>query len=511
MSSERPRRLRLAVTLAGVLALVLVNGGRADAATTTGTTTDPVQAAAGWLATQFEDDSHLPTPTGDHFHSSFTSNGVTSYFPSYGENADAIFGLAAAGAGKDKIATALAYLVTNADAYADLSGAQGGPYDGSVAKLAVAAQVAGISTTTATAFGTHDLIQQLKTDECTSTVPDGFNDGGFTCVQAGAAKNIFASVSESLTILAEARQGGNDAPSPAALTYFDSLQCASGGFTDDVSACAAGDEAVDDTAYAIMAMTLVPSQSTHLASAIAWLKAQQEPAGSWNSANIASTGLAAAALDGAGTSETKAQAWLAGQQTAAGSPGAGALGAFAPTTAAGTSPAVLNTAQGLTGMVAGGSLATLSGANATAGTSAFTPVATLSAASATLGSTQTVSATGFAAGEQVQAVLHSTPVTLGTVTAGANGAVTVSFVVPAAVGAGAHTVTLTGLTSGLTVSSPLTLTAAVVVAPTTTTTDADVLANTGLNGPAVTRLGGLGVLALLAGSGLMFAARRRRA
>ena len=104
------------------------------------TTSDAVQAAAGWVAGQFVDSSHLPAPAGDHFDSKYGS----AYYPNYGENADVIFGLAAAKAGSTKVTTALNYLATNLDAYTDITNSDTfGPYDGAVAKTALAALVAG--------------------------------------------------------------------------------------------------------------------------------------------------------------------------------------------------------------------------------------------------------------------------------------------------------------------------------------------------------------------------------
>src|SRR3954471_1690812 len=137
---------RVALAGAGLAAVATTMLSAVPSAAATSATTDRVQAAAGWLATQFIDESRLPAPDGDHF--------VDSNFPNYGKNADAIFGLAAAKAGRHKIHTALHYLVTNAENYADLSGSFGGPYDGSVAKLAMAAIVAGADPTD---LGGHDL------------------------------------------------------------------------------------------------------------------------------------------------------------------------------------------------------------------------------------------------------------------------------------------------------------------------------------------------------------------
>ena len=113
------RRLAAAGAGLSAAAAVLFTAPVANAAGVTyTTTTDPVHAAAGWLATQFVDSSHLPAPTGDHFDSKYGS----AYFPNYGENADAIFGLAAAKAAGSKIDVALGYLKKHVDDYADISG-----------------------------------------------------------------------------------------------------------------------------------------------------------------------------------------------------------------------------------------------------------------------------------------------------------------------------------------------------------------------------------------------------
>ena len=120
---------------------------------------------------------------------------------------------------------ALAYLADNVDAYSDITNSDGfGPYDGSVAKLAVAAIVAGQDPT---AFGGYDLLHTLAADECAPTAK------GCT---PGSGANVFSSIQEAFVILAEARAGAGHAPTTQALDYFTSLQCASGGFTDKTAA-----------------------------------------------------------------------------------------------------------------------------------------------------------------------------------------------------------------------------------------------------------------------------------
>lgn len=65
----------------------------------------------------------------------------------------------------------------------------------------------------------------------------------------------------------------------------------------------------------------------------------------------------------------------------------------------------------------------------------------------TPGETVTIAGAGFTAGESVAAILASTPKTVGTVTATADGKASYDFVVPADLAAGAHTLTLQGATT----------------------------------------------------------------
>jgi endo-1,4-beta-xylanase len=76
-----------------------------------------------------------------------------------------------------------------------------------------------------------------------------------------------------------------------------------------------------------------------------------------------------------------------------------------------------------------------------------------------------VSGTGFTPGELVSIVLHSTPVTLGVVSAGSSGAVAQTVTIPASIDPGAHHIELTGLTSGVVVSIPLTVYATAAADP----------------------------------------------
>jgi len=80
---------------------------------------------------------------------------------------------------------------------------------------------------------------------------------------------------------------------------------------------------------------------------------------------------------------------------------------------------------------------------------AITPAFSISVTggSPTPGGTITIAASGFQPNEQVEVVLHSTPVSVGTFTASASGGFTGSVVIPSDVPPGAHSLVATGLSS----------------------------------------------------------------
>ncbi|MCU1545281.1 MAG: hypothetical protein JWP30_381 [Homoserinimonas sp.] len=92
------------------------------------------------------------------------------------------------------------------------------------------------------------------------------------------------------------------------------------------------------------------------------------------------------------------------------------------------------------------------------------PVDKLSTSTANPGGTVTVSASGFLQGEQVEIWLHSTPIHLTTVTTDENGAFSAQVTIPFGAEVGKHNIISTGLASGASVSSELTIAAAPVAA-----------------------------------------------
>jgi hypothetical protein len=504
--SAFPRRgYRVASLIACVTALVVVAGAMPDASAATAPTVtgDPAASAAGWLDGQFVDGTHFDFPGGDFYWGGLTASGV--------------FALAAAKVGSSRIDAATGYMEANAASDADLTDSFGGPFDGSVATYVLAAIVAGVDPTS---FGGNDLAQQLITDQCTSvSAPASDTDTTTpTCPGIGAARNIFSSVSESLAIIAESRaaagHGSSYAPDAAAIAYFLSLQCPNGGFTGDTTACTDNSSAsVDETGYASMALAALGGHASQLAAADAWLVSQRNAAGYWvvqGGPDVDSTGLAAAALAGAGQDVSTSRHWLAEQQVTTGpTAGAGASrGALKYQGAFDASSSIKATADGLLGMVGNGSLATLTASGASAGAPLLALAApTVSAASVAAGGALTVTGTGFAAGETVAAVLHSTPVILGSAKASSTGTVVVHGTVAATLAAGRHDVVLTGASSGLTSSVAVTVTAA---AGGTSTGSGGVLADTGSDGHRMAELALLGVVLIAAGAGAGYAGRRRQ-
>ena len=449
------RRWMRALAPIAVGAAVCLTAGQAAAVPATGgTTTEVIPAAAGWLSTQFSGADDVPAPGGDHFGTSYAG----TYYANYGMNADVIFGLAAAKSGGAALARAIDYLKANIEDYGDPAGTNWGPYDGSLAKTALAAMVAGEDPTS---FGGYNLMQTLKDDECTNAA---------NCT-LGAPANIYSQTSAALVVLAEARAGGAYAPSADALAYLLSFQCADGSFNFDTdpntyapAPCGStGTADTDTTAYAIMALQAAGGHQSDIDAAVSYLQSSQVNGQYWMSQgvpNTNSTGLAAAALAGQGKDTSATRTWLAAQQVAAGKPGAGALkyaGDFTATTDAATSPSVIATAQGLMGLAANGSLATLDASGITSGVSMLAPVSELSSDDVQDGKKVAVTGGGFAAGEKVRIELHSTPLTLATVTAGVDGVAKAKVKIPAGTAGGAHAIVLTGLSSGLTTSSPLTV------------------------------------------------------
>jgi hypothetical protein len=121
------------------------------------------------------------------------------------------------------------------------------------------------------------------------------------------------------------------------------------------------------------------------------------------------------------------------------------------------------------------------------------------------GSTMHITASGFTPGETVEIWLHSTPVLLATVTASSTGTIDLTVTIPAGMTPGAHTLVVDGLTSGVTVSTPLTVTAAAssAIDPGATGTAATSASDLAYTGASVQIPFAIALLLSLAGVALM--------
>lgn len=129
--------------------------------------------------------------------------------------------------------------------------------------------------------------------------------------------------------------------------------------------------------------------------------------------------------------------------------------------------------------------------------------ATASPATVAPGGSVTVSGGGFTPGESVAVVLHSDPVTLATLTANAQGVASGAVTIPTTTALGAHTIVLTGSTSGVVDSVALSVVAA--TGPTANPSNTGTLAVTGAP-VGYTLLAGLVLIA--AGLSLVLTTRR---
>lgn len=499
--------------LAAVALLGLTTPAAADPAAP-GTTLPPAEAAARWLASELDAKDGMLT----------VSFGGPDEYADQGLTIDAVLAVVAAGRGDDP-AVAVA-----TDALAD----QLVPYvTGFSTEAADRAANAVAKTLLLEAVTGTDVSPgyDLEADLRGLMEPDGDDAGRFSDTDLLGYGNYANGIGQALAVLALDRTAGG-APA-AAVDYLLDQQCSDGSFrlyhfgyvlsfdpyeTVDSHTCtdpAEGDP--DATAFALQALLEVGATSevnAAVEAAADHLLDQQQPSGGFlgtGAVNSNTTGLAAAALRAAG--ETAAAdagaAFLATLQDAT----CAELGAlaydqagFAAGIAADRSQWTRATAQGALGL----GLPSYGGigvvAPAPAGLAPIacpspptSPTISTSAPSVVAGGQVTITATGFAPGETVDATLYSMPRPLGAFTADGDGGVVAEVTVPADLEPGLHRIELVGRTSGVRVSVPIEVTAP-EEGPAS-------LPRTGRHSGALAQ-GGLGLLAL--GGALIAGGRRHQ-
>lgn len=474
-------------------------------------TGDPADAAAGWLGRQFVEGNHLET--------SFEGTS----FPDAGLTIDGVIALTAAGVGGDTADAAIAWLGDPSNVGGYVGDGETESYAGSLAKLALGAQVRGADPTDFGGGGVDLLARLTARQQDSGRFSDQSQYGDFS-----------GTFSQSFALLALERAGVS-APVTSGTAYLTGQQCDDGGFPQsfDGQTCTSQ---VDATALAVQALLAVGAADA-AADAVDYLEAQQDDDGGYDNAN--STGLAAAALAVAGSdaAEDAVDYLLALQQGC--SAAAGDRGGIAFDASGFDDRAARATTQAVPGLV-GADLATLSasasdaddlptldcsGGSSTTSTSAAgsssstssttpgssttlpssppqgDPLTSLSRTSVPAGGAVSVNEPGFVPGEEVRIVLWSEPVLLARVTADGTGRVSATVTIPAGTPTGQHTLALLG-------GSATKVATVTVTASSTPSTSGGGIPRTGAEALEVLQAG---ALALAVGTVLVVAARRRRA
>ena len=285
-------------TLATVATTAAPSFGAGTTATRAGSTqppstSSPAAAAAGFLARQLQGKHH------DHYTLTFGS----TVYVNYGETADAILSMDAAGVAQDAAHRATAYLAKHVTRYV---GASPTDYPGPLAKLIL---VAIAQHRHPRSFGGLDLIAALEqTEGAGDAAPGEYQQNpGFP----GGTSYV---VSQALGVLALAiAPQAPDQPDAAAVSFLAGQQCGDGRFSstiriDTQAACDPGD--VDSTAYAAQAL-LAAGDKTAADKALDWLRHNRNSDGGYGSpSNGNSTALAVQALVAGHYSVNRPMRWL---------------------------------------------------------------------------------------------------------------------------------------------------------------------------------------------------------
>ncbi|MEY2473129.1 MAG: hypothetical protein QOK28_2458 [Actinomycetota bacterium] len=475
----------------------------------------PANAAATPTATKAVDwlEGQM-TANGHKLVSGFTDqDNHFQTFDDAGLTIDGLLAIASAGRAADAEAQATAtWVAGNIDDYVTGQDPGKSLYAGALGKAIVFTLVYDKDTNS---IDGHDLEADLRG----RMQPNGHFTDKATDFQTGDPADYSNGIGDALDVLALA---GTDNGAPAAsVNYLLLQQCPNGGFrealgdtkcTDDTKASA------DATSFALMALGVVDEASAvdaAIDAGVGYLDGAQGSNGAFKAAtndSANSTGLASSVLRGYGDAPraNKGAGFVKTLQLTSGDNNGAILGdkesyddavangldAQGKTLAArATSQAVL--ALGLPMYPLIGEAAPVEPSTTIA----------LSSNSVPTGGTVTVTGNGFASGEKVKVTVASDPVVVGEPVAGDSGVASQSFVLPASVGAGSHTVTLLGETSGVTISAPLTVTAAQTASTTTSTTVKPSIVRTGSD---TTDQAQIAVGLVATGAALLLATRRRR-
>ena len=228
---------------------------------------------------------------GGHYYESFPR------YADFGLTIDGAFALAATGDGNPALKMIVAFLDQagkdpSGNTVNDWTGI-GTPFasGGAIGKEALLAEVVGDNPRD---FGGRDLIAALDAAVCTRA-SRGANT---SCAAAGNYTYATSVFDQALGIMAQLRAGqASEAAAP--LAYLESLRNADGSFPSLIPD--SGDQDVDSTAMAVMALGLAPGAvaAADVTSGVAWIARRQEKNGGFPAAggeSVNSAGLAIQAL-----------------------------------------------------------------------------------------------------------------------------------------------------------------------------------------------------------------------
>jgi LPXTG-motif cell wall-anchored protein len=277
--------------LAFLCAFLVVAAPAAQAAPTT----DPADAAAGWLAGRLTD--------GDHFQQDFGGGLV---FPDQGLTLDAVLAFAAAGVSGDNATAAMTWLAGGSTLLDYVGDGTSFSDAGRLAKVAYAALVTG--------GDPHDVagVDVLGRLTAQLTATGRFSD-------LPADQDLSNAFGQAFAQLALARTTGG-VPA-AAVAFLAGSECPGGGFPLDYGQPACTPD-TDATAMVVQALALPGGDAAAAGRGLDWLVSEQATDGSFSGTgptatpNANSTGLAAEALRAAGRTgpADEAAGWLRSQQ-----------------------------------------------------------------------------------------------------------------------------------------------------------------------------------------------------
>jgi hypothetical protein len=316
MSHIPSRRLGSAMTLAGGVAVASLafaalpptSGAAASARSTTtiGSQSAPA-AAAAYLVGQFAGKHH------DHYTSSYTYQGKSYSYVNYGETADAVLSIDAAGVAQSAAKRATSYLEKQVKAYAGTSAAGYSP--GAIGKLMLLAEAQHVGVRH---FGGVNLVSEVVSTEGAGDASTG--EYQQNPVGTPAADDYFSTTSQALAMLGLANSPHAGAqPDAAAVSFLAAQQCSGGGYpsqllSDPTTACQAGSD-IDSTGYAVQAL-LASGDHAAADKGVAYLEGIQHKNGGFGTGggNANSTAIAAEALLAAHEPLGGAIGWLQSHQ-----------------------------------------------------------------------------------------------------------------------------------------------------------------------------------------------------